>query len=364
MQNKPNIMLHIIMPKQVSGPNTSNRNIASSYLSEKYEFRFLTQSFKAKGKINVKLIRDMRRQVKSFNPDIIHISGLQASGFHAVVAARLAGCRNIIITVHGFSGDAIGLKPIKRLLFTKIFEPLTLKMADKVFTVCEEASNKKMILRNKNKFVGVIHNAAPIISEKTFEAREKVRGEFSAQERDVLIAVSGRMVYDKGISFISDAITKMELDGVKFIFIGDGDYCNILKQDHSKLINEKKVFVLGQRSNVLEILAGCDVFLFATLHENLSNALLEACTIGLPAIATNVGGNPEVITDGVNGYLIPPMDSNAIKEKLEILCSDVEIRQRFGNNSKKIMNEKFSQRKIFSQIDNIYCSYIENSEKA
>jgi len=346
------------MPNQVSGPNKSNYNIARSFLSQKYEFSFLTQTFHAGGKINFKLIRDLRRQIKDFDPDIIHISGLQSSGFHAAIAARLAGNRKIIVTVHGFSGDAIGISPIMNFFFTKIFEPFTLKLADKVFTVCEEASRKKMIKRCKNKFIGVIHNAAPVIPEEIITAREKIRSEVSADESDVLIAISGRMVYDKGISFISEAIEDMNLRGKKFIFIGDGKYCENLSGVHCEAIKQGKMYLLGQRSDVLEILAGCDIFLFATLHENLSNALLEACSIGLPVVATNIGGNPEVIQNGVNGFLIPPMNSASIKEKLELLCANAELRRNFGDNSKNIMRKNFSPQEIYTQLDEIYCRYI------
>ena len=86
----PKIMLHLIMPNQISGPNTASRKLFSSNLNTKYNFEYLIQNYHAGGKVNFKLIKDLKKQIKLYDPNIVHINGLQSSGFHAVIAAKLA----------------------------------------------------------------------------------------------------------------------------------------------------------------------------------------------------------------------------------------------------------------------------------
>lgn len=356
------VMLHIIMPRQVSGPNSAARRISESYLNQEYEFGFVTQEYHAGGKVNFRLIQELRRQILEFRPELVHLSGLQASGFHAVVAARLAGCKNILITIRGFSGDVIGLSIFKRFAFNCIFEPLTLRLCTKFYTVCEEATKKKMVQKYSKKYLGVIHNAAPYVDYATLHAGD-FRNELGINWDAFLVAVVGRMVYDKGISYIADAIDKISDKNIKFIFIGDGEYCDILKKRFSFGDSKDQVFILGQRNDVLNILNDCDLFLFATLHENLSNALLEAMTIGLPVVATAVGGNVEVVEDNENGFLIQPEDSHAIAKKIEIISINKEMQKKFSRRSKEIIEKDFTQSVVYQKISAIYNTMIEKSTK-
>jgi L-malate glycosyltransferase len=357
MDKKKKVMLHKIMPNQVSGPNNAAKRIQESYLSEKYEFEFLTQYKFAGGKISINLILDLYKQIKKFDPDLIHLSGLQASGFHAAVAAKLAR-KKVLMAVRGFSSDACNIRLIKKGIFEKIIEPLTIRLSDKIYTVCKEAANKRMIKRCEKKMYGVIHNPAPKVLFNQNDIRIKYREKFGIKESDFVVIVTGRMVYDKGISYIADAIENLDLTNLKFIFVGDGEYYDILKGKFKIEIQENKVFLLGKRNDVMELLTASDLFLFATLHENLSNSLLEAMTIGLPIIATNVGGNIEVVEDNINGYLINPKSSTDIVEKIKILQNDREKCKNYSIESKRIINERFTQEIIYREVSALYNSLI------
>lgn len=356
---KKKVALHIIMPNQVSGPNTSNKRIAESWLNESYDFQFVTQNYHAGSRINFSLINDLKKQFEEINPDIIHLSGLQSSGFHAVVAAKLAGFDKIIFTIRGFSGDVIKLSRFKRFIFNSFIEPLSLKLCLKFYTVCENASKKKIVKRYKEKYVGVIYNAAPKINFDSNESRKKIRKDLKVDNETFLVVVSGRMVYDKGISFILEAIKNNKKPKIKFVFIGAGPYYDIIENQYKELISNKKIYLLGNRDDVLEILTGCDLFLFATLHENLSNALLEAMAVGLPIIATNVGGNIEVVENEGNGYLINSKNSEQINECIEKISEDKVLHREFSAKSIKIIREKFTQEELYKNINNLYTQILD-----
>ncbi|NLD49211.1 MAG: glycosyltransferase family 4 protein [Clostridiaceae bacterium] len=355
ISKKSKVMLHYILPPATSGPNTSMERIESSWLKEYYQFGRLVQDERP-GKFNVRLLRKMIRQVKEFEPDIVHVSGLQSAGFYAVLAAKLGGCKKIITTVRGSSVDAIGFNKYAKLIFRYVIEPLTMQMSSAVYTVCNEMAQKFGIEKKRN-YVGVIHNPAPNINLEDFD-REDFRKEIGATKDNIIVACVGRMTYDKGISFVIEAIKGIQNEKAIFVFVGDGPYCEILKDELKQEITLGRVFVLGKRNDVFRILSGSDVFLFATLHENLSNALLEACVMGLSIVATSVGGNIEVISDQINGILIPPSDTSAIIVAINRLCeneSDIKI---LGKAARETVIEKFSQKKIYQELKDVYHSLL------
>ena len=122
---KPVVMMHIVIPGQTGGPNVSADRIMNSGLRESYEFLPLNQTRVAGGRINLGLILDLRDKIRSAKPDIVHVSGLQSAGFHCALAARLAGCRRILVSIRGFSGDAVELSSAKRWFFNNVIEPAT-----------------------------------------------------------------------------------------------------------------------------------------------------------------------------------------------------------------------------------------------
>lgn len=349
--NKPKIMLHIRALNQISGPNVCNMIIYQSDLSDKFQFEYLVHN-PVKGIIkNLMIIPSLIKQIQKFNPDIIHVAGLQRAGFEVVIAAKL--CRKKkMLTIHGSSIDAIDFK--KKILYAKLIEPLTMRLSHKVYAVCDAMANREYIRKHtKGRLIDTIHNSAPIINKESivsFGLRER----YGIAHDAVVIAIVGRMVYDKGITYIIEAISRIQDKNIIFIFIGDGALIEDMKISLSNEIVDKRVILLGKQNNVLSILNECDIFLFATLHENLSNALLEACSIGLAVIATSVGGNPEVIKHGYNGLLIPPANAEEIVKSIHYLAENESVRQLFGMNAKKTIEDEFSQKFILSKLEKVY----------
>lgn len=359
---KAKVMLHIPMPNQISGPNTSTRIISDSYLEDKYNFVFLVQDKLAGGRLNISLIIDLYKQIRREKPDIIHLAGLQSSGFHAILACKLARNKRVIMTVHGFAGDSLILSKMKKFIFNKIIEPFTLYFSDAVYTVCKYASERKMIKKYARNYIGYIHNSAPIIDMN--ESKSSLREELNLSKTDIVCTTASRIVEDKGYKYLAQAIKTIDCNksNLKFVIIGDGAYKNELEKMLADEINEGTVFFLGHRKDVVEILKCSDIFIFPTLHENLSNSLLEACATRNAIIATNVGGNPEVIKDGINGILIPPYDSEAIQNAIIRYIKNPEFRLEMSSAAYETALSDFSQENNLTQIDELYENLL-NKEK-
>jgi glycosyltransferase involved in cell wall biosynthesis len=214
-------------------------------------------------------------------------------------------------------------------------------------------AQRPFIKNHNNKLIGYIHNPAPIVDEKLIK-KSNFRQQFGIASNAIIIVIVGRMVYDKGIFFIKDAIKNIENKELIFVFIGDGIELDNMKMELRMEIETQRVLFLGKQKDVISILAECNIFLFATLHENLSNALLEACSLGLAIIATNVGGNVEVIKNKQNGILIPSRNYEEIIKAINFLVNNRTLMNEYGRRAKETAYLKFSQDILLKKLDDVY----------
>lgn len=350
MKSKPIIIQHCASPEKAGGPMTGLLLLLNSPLKDKYEFHTVFQNRPARG-FNIGLIVEMARQIKKINPDLLHVRGLQNEGLHGILAGKLAGCKKIVLSVHGSALELEHLPVIKRILYGCFVEPITLRLADAVYFVCN-AQRKR--LRELKNFSGVIHNAAPTFSPSV--NRDEMRKLLGVCSTDTLCIYAGRMTEDKGLNYMVDAIEKLlsYKQNLKFIFAGEGPLENSIKERFSKTKKTDHVILLGQRNDIQNLLACSDIFIFPTLHENLSNALLEACVAGLGIVATNVGGNPEVIRNGTDGLLAPAANAEELTVKIAELIDNVELRRNLGFSASAHANEEFNQDKTWEKISALY----------
>ncbi len=113
-----------------------------------------------------------------------------------------------------------------------------------------------------------------------------------------------------------------------------------------------RVTFLGLSHRVPELFAAMDVYVLSSVIEGISNSLLEAMASGLPAIATSVGGNPEVVIDGESGLLFPAGDFNRLADRLLLLRQQPDMRARLSQQARRRVREEFS-------IDSMVRSYQE-----
>jgi glycosyltransferase involved in cell wall biosynthesis len=358
--NKPKILMHYVMPGATGGPNILfNRIENANLLKEKYHFVRLNQTRVAGGKLNLSLILELKEQIQRENPDIIHISGMQSAGFHCMIAAVLAGCKNRIITTHGFSGDALDISKIKRFFFNNIIEPITLIMATKVQGISEYTILKKMVKRFAKHKTTYIYNFPPNLNDSIKDTSTSIREELGINRDEVVYTSISRIVLDKGYKELAEAIHSLNaIKNIRFLIVGDGKYEDIFKKEVANEIKSGKVIMLGKRSDVMDILSESDVFVLPTLHENLGNVFLEASTVGIPSIGTNLGGVPEIIVHDKTGVLIPPYNSEALSNAILKLYNNPKLRMEMGKKANRRLNKIFSPVRIAKQFDNLYSSML------
>lgn len=348
---KKKVLVFFDRASNLGGPTVSMKKLMDSPLQEKYDFipyYFLDHLGKV---LRIHVIRRMVREIKRMDPDIIYFSGLQLQGFYIAVSCKLAGyAKKAIVVVRGSSTDALGASRLFYFIFGHILEPFTLRIAAVTHTVCADMAKRPMLQKNMRRFGGVVYNMAPLAHKNTPPVARESLG---LQTDAVVLIYTGRLVDDKGIPYLLEAVAQTS-HSQQLLLVGDGGDRERYEQRCCELGIADRVHFLGYREDVFALLAASDIFVFPTLHENLSNALLEAGTMSLPFIATNVGGNPEVIDDGVEGILVPIRDSQALAEAIEDLTIHPDKRKAMGANAYRKMEEKFAPDIILKQIDELF----------
>ncbi len=348
------ILLHFIQ-YDIGGPNTVLDRIENSYLSKKYQFvRICQQGGCGYNPIKaIRFVRHYTRLINTHHADCIYISGLQYVGFLMTLAAKFSNVKRIVLSVHGSDWD-VQERSLRRAILKYVIEPIEVYLADKVFTVCQSEQDIVGALRccRKGANCGVIHNTFPDIDEKSI-ARGRLRDMLNIPSDKVIVATVGRVTERKGHAYIIDAVLKCHDDNFVFVIIGDGDYLAQYRKQCADAIDKGRLHLLGNRKDVYELLRDTDVFLFATLNENHSMALLEAVNMRCAAIVTNVGGNTETIQDGLTGIVIPPADSDAILNGLQRL-KDPSLRQQYTDAAYEFAKTAFSVDNTLGKLDKLF----------
>ena len=350
---KKKIILHD-QQYAIGGPKGVLDGIVNSYLGEKYEFvRLLQPESCGLNPIKALLfILRYRKMINKEHADAIYVCGLQYIGLLMVIAARLSNVRKVCLSVHGSEWDTPN-STLRKWILMHIIEPLEVYLAHSVFTVCEAAQHSIGALKcaRKGSNDGVVYNTFPNFDYESIEDG-KLRQKLGLSDDSIIVTTVGRVVKEKGHQNIIEAIKQNTDSRFVFVIVGDGPYIDEYKRQCEKEILEKNVFALGIRRDVNEILKDSDIFLFATYNENHSLALLEAVNMKCAALVTNVGGNPEIIEDGISGIVIPSNNTQAIVDGL-LKLTDKSLRMQYAEKAYSVAKTKFSIENTYGKLEKI-----------
>ncbi len=141
---------------------------------------------------------------------------------------------------------------------------------------------------------------------------------------------------------------------LRVVIVGDGPLRGELEALVARSGLTETVWLAGERSDVPELLQLMDVFVLPSLGEGISNTVLEAMASGLPVVATNVGGNRELVEEGVNGALIPVGDVTALSSSLSMLLNNDGERRRRGRNAQEFVRSHFDWTKTVAHYVRVY----------
>ncbi len=180
----------------------------------------------------------------------------------------------------------------------------------------------------------------------------------------IRVMFTGRRVREKGIVVLAKAAEQLRDDYEgKVIFMLCGKLSDnpkaMKKEEVEALCDGKYIQWLGHRNDVAELLQNCHIVAFPSYYrEGVPKSLIEATAIGRPIITCNSIGCKDTVDDGVNGFLIPIKDSNALAEKLRILIEDKSLRERMGEASRTKAEKYFSIENVINKHLEVYNSLV------
>lgn len=185
------------------------------------------------------------------------------------------------------------------------------------------------------------------------------------QRRSLRVVSVGRLHWVKGYEYALQALTQVQQAGI------DVSYSILGKDDGGRLSALTAVRDLGldgsvtaggasSRGEVLAALRAADVFLLPSLSEGLNTATLEAMAVGIPVVVTDVGGMAEAVTDGVDGFVVPPRDPHAIATALLTLAEDPDRRRLMGEQGRRRVEADFNITTLARSMNEVYQGLIDD----
>ncbi len=286
--------------------------------------------------------------LRRLRPDIVHSRNWATFG--AVVAARLAGVRTVVHGEHGRdAGDPDGLHPRRR--WRRRLAPLVSRFV----TVSDDL--RRWLVEH----VGVptakvtrIYNG--VDTSRFFPVDTSGRRWLAGSGPDEpVVGTVGRLDPVKDHAGLIQAFGRLAGDhpGARLLIVGNGP-CRRELETLAASLTPGRVTFAGERGDVPELLRSMDVFALASLGEGISNTILEAMATGLPVVATAVGGNPELVEDGVNGALVPRRDPAALAAAIGRYLDDAHLRAVHGKASRERAMERFSLERMCAAYTALY----------
>ncbi|MGH9420415.1 MAG: glycosyltransferase, partial [Thermoanaerobaculia bacterium] len=177
-------------------------------------------------------------------------------------------------------------------------------------------------------------------------------------QRPLRIVAAGRLVWVKGFDYLLAALARLHERGVEFqaTIFGEGELRSSLRFSIEDLGLRDYVTLAGAVSAeaVLDALHSADVFVLSSLEEGISNAVLEAMACGVPIVTTDAGGMSEAVTNGVEGFVVPIRDINALADRIEQLAGDHELRHEMGAAARTRAESDFSLARQVATFEQMY----------
>jgi len=180
----------------------------------------------------------------------------------------------------------------------------------------------------------------------------------------LVVGAVGRMQAVKDPLNLVDAFLALrnlcpdEWPRLRLVMLGGGALLQQAMQRLTAAGAAEQAWLPGDRSDVAQLLPQFDIFALPSQAEGISNTLLEAMACGCAPVATHVGGNPELVDDGVNGLLVPAQDSQALAVALARLVGDAELRRKLASASLVRVREQFSLARMVAAYERLYASHL------
>ena len=273
-----------------------------------------------------------------------HLSWLLSCKY-GLIAAALAKVPAVIATAQQYMEPPWG-----RTVFLQ--QQLVQHCVDQYLAVSEAVAQQlQKTFRVPSHKVRMIHNSIPCdVFDKP--SNPELRAAFCNGTGQPIVLTVARLDQQKGLTYLLKAIRQIP-DGL-FILAGSGPESSGLKAEAQALGISDRVYFLGHRTDIPDLLASCDLFVLPSVYEGFPLSVLEAMAAGKPVVATAVGGTPEAVIDGKTGFLVPPGDPAALASGIRKILSNPGLACEMGAAGRLRVKLEFSAAAMIQRVTQVY----------
>ena len=297
-------------------------------------------------------VKELKKLIRQWKPDIVHTH----SSFSGKLAAWLCGVPRRFYTRH------CAFEPPKKLTTfpsKQINGWINMTLATDIVAVAQAAKDNLTDTGIKGDRVTVIINGVEPMREIEDSEKASLRQALQIGENTFVCGISARLEEYKGHKYLLESakqVCDVHPDTV-FLLMGEGTCRDALEEQAKSLGIADKVRFTGFLDDVAPYYGIMDLNLNCSIGtETSSLALSEGMSLGIPAVATTFGGNPYMVTDGWNGFLVPERDPAAMAEKILALICDPALHKKLSEGAKEAYRTKFTAAVMTRQLEELYLS--------
>jgi glycosyltransferase involved in cell wall biosynthesis len=282
--------------------------------------------------------------VRAVRPDVVHAHSSKAGALARV--GRLLNPRvPVLYTPHGYAFAGFFEHELERAVYRETERGLA-RLTSCVLAVCEAEARLAASIGSARR-IRVVHNGigAPLDRPPDPELA-------ALATRGPVICTLTQLRAGKGVETLIDALPAVlaRHPGAQVAIAGDGPLRGPLHERARARGVEPAVHFLGERADPIAVLRGADIFLLTSWAESFPYVILESMAVGLPIVASDVGGVAEALVDRESGLLVRARDAAATAAALNALLDDGALRARLGAEARRAVNERFSRDAMVSGI--------------
>lgn len=306
-----------------------------------------TFKIKMRNPFDLKAALELSGLCKRLKIDIVHTQYLREN--YIALFSRLFNPKTKVMYTNHFI--------LENNWILRIWNRILTPLQANIIAVCNRG--KEMMISNgvDGKKITVVFNGV----DPNFwggPVESTLRKEFGIDEETFVMLCGSRFAYDKGHKFLVNSIAELKKitnEKFKLVLANDGPFFEQIKEQVEALGLKDDIIFTGFRKDIKNLIDGSDLYINSSQHEALSFAIIEVLAAGLPVIATDMGGNSDIINPDTNcGMLVKYEDAKGLAEAMRKVMEDTNLQKTFRRNALRAVKEKFSLDNMVMQAYNLY----------
>jgi len=289
--------------------------------------------------------------------DVVHTHSAKA-GTLGRLAAHWAGVPLIVHSYHGFPFHEFQ-SPARRAAYVAVERRLS-RITDVVLAIGSGVATEA--LRRGLADPRTLRTVAPVVDAltvpRTRESRRAARAALRIGDDVAVIGTVGRIDYQKAPEHLVRAVAQLRHTDAVAVWIGSGPLADELGAQVRRHGLDGRFLMVGERSDVAELLPALDVFTMASRYEGLPCAVVEAMRCGIPVVATAVNSVPDLVVPGESGVLVPPARPDLLAAAIDGLLDDPRTAARLAERGRELAGAPFDAQGLAAVLDEVYSTAV------